>query len=687
MMSTRRTILRLGLASLLCTLPVLLQCQQETVRQHDTRMQWWRDARFGLFIHWGLYAIPAGTWGDNTDHGEWIRTTAHIPLEEYEGFVGRFHPSHFDPAKWVRAAKAAGMKYIVITTKHHDGFCLFDSKHTEFDIMSTPFHRDIMKSLADECRRQAMKICWYYSIMDWHHPDYLPRREWEKTRPTEGADTARYLHYMREQLKELITHYGDIGVLWFDGEWEKTWTQQLGRELYDYVRQLQPSIIINNRVGAGRSGMEGFSESTEAAGDFGTPEQQIPATGLPGVDWETCMTMNDHWGYNSHDSNWKSAKHLVHMLADIASKGGNFLLNIGPTADGEFPQPSIERLQSIGKWMNVNGEAIHGTTASPFKNLPWGRCTQKPVKTDTRLYLHVLDYPQNGRLVLPGILNDAKKSYLLADPTHRPLPIHRRDDALEISLPPEAPDSLNTVVALEITGRPDIANPPEISYEFPFFVDSTRVNLSSDREQIEIRYTLDGSTPTAASPLATSSFQLASSAMVSARCFRQGLPVSGTTSTAFNKVIPRAPMPVTNPEPGLKFSYVQGSWDQLPAFAKLTALREGTVPAFDIAVSAQSEDYGVAFQGLIRIPETGVYKFTTESDDGSRLYIGDSLIVDNDRLHGMLERSGLIALAGGYHPIRVEYFQKSGGDGLRVYWMRRGKGKEVIPADALYRER
>jgi alpha-L-fucosidase len=682
-MTRIRSFLSFGCAVVLVSLLSLIPARSESPAQHDARMQWWRDARFGIFIHWGLYAIPAGTWGNNTDHGEWIRTTAQIPLEKYEDFVGQFHPSHFDPALWVRAAKAAGMKYIVITTKHHDGFCLFDSKQTDFDIMSTPFRRDIMKSLADECRRQGMKMCWYYSIMDWHHPDYLPRRDWETARSTEGADTARYLHYMREQLKELITNYGDIGVLWFDGEWEKTWTQKLGHELYEYVRQLQPSIIINNRVGAGRSGMEGFSESAEAAGDFGTPEQQIPATGLPGVDWETCMTMNDHWGYNSHDNNWKSAKELVQMLADIASKGGNFLLNIGPTADGEFPRPSIERLQAIGRWMSANSEAIYGTQASPFKSLPWGRCTQKSVDSGTRLYLHVFEYPKGGRLVVPGILNEARKVYFLADPQRRPLPVVRHDDALEITIPPKAPDSVNTVVVLEISDRPDVANPPVISSEYPIFVDSAQVNMTSERDHIEIRYTLDGSTPTAASLLANGSVHVHSSSTVSARCFLKGLPVSGTAQDVFRKVEPQPAVSVSKREAGVGFRYFLGTWDQLPDFASLTATDHGISSSFILPARTQGENYGLAFAGYILVPETAVYRFITESDDGSRLYIDDSLVVDNDRLHGMREASGVIALVAGYHPIRLAYFQKSGGQGLTVSWMWTKVGRGVIPGEVL----
>ena len=427
----------------------------ESAAQRDARMAWWREARFGMFIHWGLYAVPAGEWQGQTNHAEWIRETARIPLEEYEQFVAQFNPVKFNADEWVRIAKDAGMKYIVITSKHHDGFCLFDSRHTEFDVRSTPFRRDILKELAEACRQQGLRICWYHSIMDWHHPDYLPRRGWEQ-RSAEGADFGRYCAYLKGQLRELLTNYGPIGVLWFDGEWEDTWTHEHGEPLYRYVRSLQPDLIVNNRVDKGRGGMTGMT-SGRHAGDYGTPEQEVPPTGVPGVDWETCMTMNEHWGYNKHDKNFKSAAELLRMLADIASKGGNYLLNVGPTAEGEFPPESVARLAEMGRWMKINGEAIYGTQASPFPSLPWGRCTQRTLPDGRkRLYLHVFEWPADGRLEVLGLLADPVGAFLLADPDHAPLAVVREGDVVVVTLPSSAPDPVNSVVALDVQRRPAV---------------------------------------------------------------------------------------------------------------------------------------------------------------------------------------------------------------------------------------
>ena len=656
----------------------------ESKADFDHRMAWWQEARFGMFIHWGLYSIPAGEWNGETNHAEWIRTTAQIPLETYDTLVHHFNPVKFDADAWVKMAKDAGMKYITITSKHHDGFCLFDSKETEFDIMSTPYQKDILKQLAFACKRENIKLCFYHSIMDWHHPDYLPRRNWETGRNVENADFNRYIKHLKAQLKELTTNYGDIGVLWFDGEWEETWTHEMGLDLYNYVRNLQPDIIINNRVDKGRGGMAGMT--TEGfAGDFGTPEQEIPATGLPGIDWESCMTMNGHWGYNKADKNFKSSKDLIRKLVDIASKGGNYLLNIGPTSEGLFPPESVDRLRDIGKWMKLNSESIYGTSASPFSQLNWGRCTQKMVGDKTYLYLHVFDRPSNGKLVLPGVANEPLEAYFLADPDKQNLPVKRHEDALAVELPHSLPDKVNTVVVVILKGQIEIHNAPVAAVPHNIFVHKLSVPLSTGSSEDEIHYTTTGTMPTAKSTKYTGAISIFETTTITARSFRKEHPVSSVFQETYTKVKPTPGQELAAAAPGIQFLYFEGDWDELPDFSFMKPLKVGVSTGFDrSAMNEDGEHYGFEFRGFIRIPEDEVYTFFTESDDGSRLWIDQALVVDNDGLHGMAEASGTIALGAGLHEIWVHYFEKTGGDDLAVFWETAANRKIEIPPEVLF---
>ncbi|MEQ8847469.1 alpha-L-fucosidase [Botrimarina sp.] len=426
---------------------------EESAEQRDERMQWWRDARFGMFVHWGLYAIPAGEWKGEPVRGigEWIMNRADIPLEEYRPLADEFNPTEYDPERWARIAADAGMKYLVITSKHHDGFCLFDTDATEWDVVdATPYGKDLLAPLAEACRRQGVKFCTYYSIIDWAHPSQKIDPDQKHNTIIDESQKDQYIAYMKQQLRELIESC-DPDVLWFDGEWTPWWTEADGRELYSFLLDLKPTLIINNRVGKGRKGMSGMNRGDQQyAGDFGTPEQEIPPTGLPGVDWESCMTMNDTWGYKKNDDNWKSTEKLVRNLIDIVSKGGNFLLNVGPTAQGEIPQPSVERLDEMGDWMNRYSEAIYGCTASPVDTPEWGRCTVRQGADGDTLYLHVFDWPTGGGLTLRGVVSEPASCRLLGGES---LGVRSTSDGLRVSVPQQAPNRLASVIAVEFDGR------------------------------------------------------------------------------------------------------------------------------------------------------------------------------------------------------------------------------------------
>ncbi len=428
--------------------------RQETPAQKAERMAWWTDARFGLFLHWGLYAVPAGEWKGKRGYGEWIMEEADIPKAEYEQLATRFNPVKFDPDAWARAAKGAGMKYVILTSKHHEGFAMWDTQGTDYNIAKrTPYGKDVVKPLADAVRRHGLHFGVYYSIMDWHDPSQRESKP-NTLNPTliDPAQKARYVRDMKTELKELVEQAG-VEVLWFDGEWVDWWTLEDARDLEAYVRGLKPDIIINNRIFNSRGGMAGISP-TGMPGDFHTPEQEVPAGGL-GADsyWESCMTMNRNWGFVRDDeSAWKPTRTLIRHLVDIASKGGNFLLNVGPTAEGELPQRALERMAGIGRWMQVNGEAIYGTTATPLQDAPaWGRITRKPAEggAPERLYLHVFEWPQDGVLRLP-LAREVSGARLLAAPDTA-IGLARDDGEWRLQLPAAAPDPDVSVIRLDLS--------------------------------------------------------------------------------------------------------------------------------------------------------------------------------------------------------------------------------------------
>lgn len=421
----------------------------ETEAQKKKRMEWWTDARFGMFIHWGLYSLGA--------RHEWLKHNEHMTNEEYEKYFKRFDPDHFDPHKWARAAKAAGMKYAVLTTKHHEGFCLFDSKYTDYKAMNTPAHRDLVKEYVQAFREEGLKVGFYYSLLDWHHPDYTADDAYPLTqvdssqanydRLNKGRDMNKYREYLRNQVKELMTNYGKIDILWLDwswnkgskhGKWGKDWDAV---NLLKMVRQLQPGIIVNNRLG-----LYDYSDG----GDFETPEQvgTKELDKYKGHTFETCQTFSGSWGYYRDENTWKTHRQLLDLLISSVSNGGNLILNVGPTARGEFDYRATNALDSMAYWMHANSQAIYDCTYAPadFKAPEGTKLTYNP-KTK-KLYVHLYDYPENGKLKLPGYAGKVKYAQFLND--YSELKYAANGSDVELALPKKKPPYDIPVVELDL---------------------------------------------------------------------------------------------------------------------------------------------------------------------------------------------------------------------------------------------
>lgn len=422
------------------------------------RMEWYTKARFGMFLHWGLYSIPA--------RGEWMRSFEKLTDEEYGKYFEEFNPVDYDPKEWARLAKKAGMKYMVLTAKHHDGFCLFDSEYTDFKATNTKCGRDLIKEYVEAVRAEGLKVGLYYSLLDWHHEDYPhfsdgahPMYQ-NPAYPDEGRVWERYVEYLHNQVRELCTNYGKIDILWFDYSFGEYSGEKWGAtRLVNMVRQLQPGVIIDNRLEVSGSGLGSLASGNPLPyhGDFVSPEQIIPQEGIRDVNgdpliWEACFTMNDSWGYNLKDKYFKPAPMLIKKLVECVSKGGNMLLNVGPDARGNFPEESVSILKDIGKWMEKNGESIYGCGMSDMPRPDFGRITQK----GNKLYYHIFDNTI-GPIPLIGIeKKDVKKIRLISSKAEVPIANNWVSNNYpditfaDLGQNPILPDPVDTVLEVEL---------------------------------------------------------------------------------------------------------------------------------------------------------------------------------------------------------------------------------------------
>ncbi|MGB8952307.1 MAG: alpha-L-fucosidase [Candidatus Aminicenantales bacterium] len=422
-----------------CLAAFLFSPPAQNEAAQSRKLEWLRNAKFGLFIHWGVYSL--------TGQDEWARDLFQIPLSEYQEYADNFNPVDFNPEEWVRLAKEAGVKYIIVTAKHHDGFCLFDSQYTDYDIMDSKYGKDALGMFVEACREQEMPFGFYYSLMDWHHPDYLPRRSWETSRSVKNANFDRYMDYVVNQLKELVDKY-DPSILWFDGEWEHTSEEHRMTEIEELLLNMKPDLLINDRL----------FHKEPGRGDFATQGNNIPATGLYNPDgtarlWEAGSFLPDNGrGYNFYEMELHSPTRLIRQLIEVVSKGGNLLLDIRTTPQGTI-QPEFKfRLKRIGEWLQANGEAIYGCTANVFERLPFfGRCTVK----ENRLYIHIMGWPENRKIRLPGLKTLLRKVYPLSRP-EKNYNFRRTWRDIVISLPEQMDDMDATVVAVELQGEPQV---------------------------------------------------------------------------------------------------------------------------------------------------------------------------------------------------------------------------------------
>ncbi len=456
-MSMTRVVTGILIATISCV-AAQQTAQAASPMSTEQRLEWFREAKFGMFIHWGVYSVLGGEWEGRQmpargelpfvdTNVELIMEGLRIPLADYRRIAQRFNPVEFDAQRWVRLAKQAGMRYLVITAKHQDGFAMYRSRTSSFNIFdATPFRRDPLAELAEACRREGIRFCVYYSHRDDYEDPSSYANYWDFHETT--RDYGKYFEgKVKPQLRELLTGYGPLGLIWFD---HGLYTERQAKEIVDLVHSVQPGCLTNGRVGHYGQELMGDYQSLS---DHGLPASRIQEY------FETPQTLNDSWGYNKFDQKWKSPKVVIRELVDVVSKGGNYLLNVGPTSAGVIPTPAVDILEKAGAWLQRNGESIYGVSASPFPQSSWGRSTVH----NEKLYLHVFDWPVDGALELEGLRNDVRKAYLLLD-SGRTLQFTKTGDRLSIRLPAAPRNDIDSVVVVETRGQAE-AIPPGVAQQ------------------------------------------------------------------------------------------------------------------------------------------------------------------------------------------------------------------------------
>lgn len=664
------TMLTLVLARLLCP-----EARAEAVSQED-RIQWFIDEKFGMFIHWGVYSDPAGEFRGEQIPGayaEWIMFDGKIPVEVYEREIAaKFNPTEFNADEWVRLASQAGMKYLVITAKHHDGFAMYHSEVDQYNIVDfTPFDRDPMKELAEACEKYGVRFCFYYSqSIDWHHP-HGHGNNWDYD-PAE-KDFAKYLEEKSfPQVRELLENYGPIDLMWFDTP--TAINREQSRALIDLVHSIQPQTVISGRVGH-----HGEGDYREMGDNFlPRPNEVLEAP------WGTSATMNHSYAYKKRDTDWKCSTTLIQNFIDVVCKGGTYLLNVGPTGAGIIPQESVERLEDMGRWMEVNSEAIYYTR--PYTTSYDGEFVRfNQSKDGEYLYAFLFKWPGEELKLETVRLKDGSKIEMLGSD----LDFAWSQDAerLAISMPHELQDPdkrpCEHVWVLKMRPTGTVALPTIRRIDDRSAPDLATIEIRAEEGAI-VRYTLDGRTPGLDAQLYKGPFYIENHARIRARAFKSGLG-SSQIARMDKKIGSAAALDLNRDElvNGVEFEFYEGAWSKVPDYDAMVPVEQGTKEYFRIR---RRDNYGMRFTAFIDIPADGNYSFYTRSDDGSLLYINDFLVVDNDGLHGAEElKGGEISLNKGFHKLVVDYFERLGSEALYVKYKGPGDTEpKLIREDMLF---